>query len=253
MPILSSNDPDVLALKGLHVYHANNSNCSMRVRLLLDEKGLDWISHPIDLGARENLEDWYLRINPKGLVPAIVDNGVPVTESCDILYYLEAEYPEPSFLAAAGADRTAMDDWVKLANQIQGKAMKTYIYATTGLTTKSEQEMEHYAQIQPDQELVDFHRKSLAGFSASDIQSAMATLTEVFQRMENRLAAHEVLVGDAYTLADIAWLPQFVLFSRVGFDFAPYPSIRRWAGRLQQRPAFASAISNLLTGGFAPS
>ncbi|HCQ65320.1 MAG TPA: glutathione S-transferase family protein, partial [Rhodobacteraceae bacterium] len=41
----------------LHIYHAGISNGSMRVRLLAEEKGLDWISHATDLSRQENLED----------------------------------------------------------------------------------------------------------------------------------------------------------------------------------------------------
>ncbi len=253
MPILKSDDPEVLALKGLHVYHANNSNCSMRVRWLFDEKGLPWTSHEIDLGRKENLEDWYLNINPKGLVPAIVDDGVPVTESCDILFYIEEKFPKPSFIPDDSAQAASMSDWVNLANKIHVKAIKTYTYATTGIKTKSRSDMERYAEIQPDKELVEFHQKSLEGFTKEEIETAMNMIREVFERMENRLKDHEYLIGDTMTLADIAWVPQHVLFSRIGFDFSPYPNIDAWAKRLGSRPAFKTAILDRLPEKFGTS
>ena len=62
------------------------SSCSMRLRLLLVENGIPWSTHETNLGHQENLEDWYLRLNPKGVVPAIVHDGGPVVESNDILF-----------------------------------------------------------------------------------------------------------------------------------------------------------------------
>ena len=57
MPVCQPADPAITSLKGLHIYHAGISNGSMRVRLLPEEKGLDWTSHAIDLSRQENLED----------------------------------------------------------------------------------------------------------------------------------------------------------------------------------------------------
>lgn len=85
MPVMHTDNPDITALKGLHLFHAGISNCSMRVRLVLEEKGLEWVSHEIDLGHQESNQSWYMAINPKGLVPSIVHDGVVVTESNDIM------------------------------------------------------------------------------------------------------------------------------------------------------------------------
>ncbi|KAF0864004.1 MAG: glutathione S-transferase family protein [Pseudomonas mandelii] len=246
MPILNTNESEVLKLKGLHLYHANISNCSMRVRWLLDEKGLSWTSHEVNLGRQENLEDWYLKINPKGLVPALVDNGVPVTESNDILFYLEKKFPQPYFTPEGQTEQEAMNDWVDLATKIHMKAIKTYVYGTMGAATKKRSDMARYAEIEPDKELVKFHQKALDGFSREDLEAAVDLLKSVFARMEARLKDHEYLVGDRMSLADIAWVPQHVLLSRVGFDFSPYPSIPAWAERFSRRPAYKTAITDWL-------
>jgi len=57
MPIYRPDGPAIASLKGLHIYHAGISNGSMRVRLLAEEKALDWTSHAIDLSRQGNLED----------------------------------------------------------------------------------------------------------------------------------------------------------------------------------------------------
>ena len=242
MPVLKSSNPDVLALKGLHLYHAGLSNCSMRVRWLLDEKGLDWTSHPLNLGRQENLADWYFRINPKGLVPSLIDDGVPVTESIDILYYLEDKYPKPSFVPSDAEEAAKVRDWADHATQLHMKAVKTYVYGSMGGATKRRSDMERYAQIEPDSDLVEFHKKSLDGFAPEEVETATGMLRDVFDRMEARLRDHDYLVGDSLTLADIAWAPQYVVLSSIGFDFSAYPRITAWNERLSKRPAYKSAI-----------
>jgi len=246
MPILQTHSPEILKMQGLHLFHAGMSNCSMRARLLLDEKGLTWTSHPLDLGKQENLADWYFRINPKGLVPALVDNGVPVTESADILFYLEKKFPQPSFTPVSTQDQAAMNEWVDLASQLHMKAIKTYVYGSTGSATKKRSDMKRYAEIDPDKTLVAFHQKTLDGISKEEVAQAAELLEAVFARMETRLKDHDYLVGDRISLADIAWVPQYVVLSMVGFDFSPYPSIEAWNQRISERPTYKSAISDWL-------
>jgi glutathione S-transferase len=200
----------------------------------------------VNLGRQQNLEDWYLKINPKGLVPALVDNGVAVTESNDILFYLEKKFPQPSFTPEDKTEQETMSDWVDLATKIHMKAIKTYVYGTLGAGTKKRSDMARYAEIEPDKELEKFHQQALDGFSREYLDTAVGLLKSVFARMEARLQDHAYLVGDQMSLADIAWVPQHVLLSRVGFDFSPYPSIPAWAERFSRRPAYQTAITDRL-------
>ena len=81
---------EVLDLEGLHVFHFSLSSCSQKLRIFLALKGVDWESHEIDLMMNENLSDYYLGINPRGLFPSIVHDGDVHIESDDILTYLES-------------------------------------------------------------------------------------------------------------------------------------------------------------------
>ena len=53
MPIRPTDDPEIKSMKGIHLYHYSQSNCSMRIRLLLEEKGLPWTSYYINLDTQE--------------------------------------------------------------------------------------------------------------------------------------------------------------------------------------------------------
>ena len=96
MPVYQDVDADIRTMQGIHLYQYFLSNCSQRGCIALEEKGLDRTPHPINLFTQENTSDEYFRINPRGLVPAMVHDGVVITESIDILRYIEDRFPEPA-------------------------------------------------------------------------------------------------------------------------------------------------------------
>ena len=73
--IVTPTNKSVTELEGLHLYHADISNCSMRVRMVLAEKELPWTSHHLDLRKKETVTPEYFGIHPKGLVPTLGDWG----------------------------------------------------------------------------------------------------------------------------------------------------------------------------------
>lgn len=242
MPTRTSTDAEVQALEGLHLYHAKVSNCSMRVRLLLEEKGLAWTSHLLDATRQDNLTDSYLRINPTSLIPALVHNGVVVTESSDILYHLEEHFPDPRLAPAEEGKRAEMREWVDLAASSHATTLKPWQYEVTGIRTKRPEDMERYRQIQSDPVMVAFHQRSLDGFSKEEIADAVRRNHAILARMEAVLNEAPWLVGGAYGLADIAWFPNVLLLDLLGFPTGGYPAVRRWLAAIRSRPAARSAI-----------
>ena len=157
MPIYYPTDPEIKALTGVNFFHVNNSNCSERVFIALEEKKIPWKDCFVSLFGKENLTDYYLQINPKGLVPAIVHDGVAVADSKDVLYYLEEHFPEPALMPNEPGDADKVRSWVDLASDAHIRTTKTYVYAYKGWSTKSAEDMVRYREIQPDKELLDFH------------------------------------------------------------------------------------------------
>ena len=68
---------------------------------------MQWKSHPIDLVGGANFTPWYLGINPRGLVPALVHDGAVHIESNDIVQYLEAKFPVPRLIPVGYEERVA--------------------------------------------------------------------------------------------------------------------------------------------------
>jgi glutathione S-transferase len=246
MAKLIPTNKNALSLEGLHLYHSARSNCSARVRLLLEEKQVAWTSHHLDLLKKENISEAYFGINPKGLVPALVHDGNVVIESNDILVYLEECFPEPGFRAVSDKEQADIDQWLRKSGDLHIPAIKTFQYykINAAVLVKSKAEEELFRKLQTDPELLEFHGKHSGGKSFTDEDAAAATdlLDAVFAEMDQALENKDWLVGDNYTLADISWGPTVTTLLSGGFDFAPFPNIQRWYEALCRRPQFDKAV-----------
>ena len=244
MAVIVPADKSVETLTGIHLYHGGISNCSMRVRMTLIEKGLAWTGHHLDLKLKENISDEYFGINPNGLVPTLIDVGVVHIESNDIIDYLDRTYPEPS-LRLAG-DEDGMLEWLRLAASIHVPAVKPYVYATKmqKKLKKTAEEQRKYDELQTNRELREFHAKHAGGsqFGDRDVASARELLETCFARLETALEDGEWIMGDRFTLADISWIPTHFVLDGCGYPFRDYPNVSRWAAAHRDRESFRDGI-----------
>lgn len=246
MGIVPSKNETVKTLKGLHLYHAGISNCAMRVRMALEEKGLPWVSHHIDITKKENLTKEYFSIHPKGLVPTLVEDGVVIIESDDIIDYLDKKYSKPSLRPSDKKELETMYYWLHLAPEIHVKAVKTFIYIKRmqGKMSKSKSEADLYKELQKDPELLAFHNKvSTGAFTDEDLARAEGILHTHFSAADEVLSKNTYLAGDKFTLADVAWSPlYFTLKEMTDLELTNYSNLRRWAAALEERPSYKKAI-----------
>ena len=246
MGVITPTNQSVLELKGLHLYHSGVSNCSMRVRITLEEKALPWESHPLNILRKEHITPEYFGINPNGLVPTLVHDGKVIIESDDIIEYLDATFPQPSLSPAAESDRQTMDIWLRRATAIHLKAVKTHIYEKRirSQMSQSDAEKAQYEKLQKNESLLKFHRKSSNdSFTQSELDAATATLDECFSDLNKALAGREWLAGQSFSLADIAWIPlYFTLHVLAGYSFDGLSNLTAWAQRIEKRPSYKSAV-----------
>src|SRR5260221_1844422 len=109
VPLVGSDSRtlEVLGWQGVHVLHFIGSSCSQKLRIFLNLKKIPWQSHPIDLPGNENMQPWFLGINPRGLVPVLVHDGAVHIESNDIIQYLEERFPTPRLIPAGHENEVA--------------------------------------------------------------------------------------------------------------------------------------------------
>lgn len=245
MGIITPANKSVLTLQGLHLYHADMSNCAMRVRIALEEKQLPWTSHALDLLKGETHTPEYFGINPNGVVPTLVHDGVVIIESDDIIAYIDEKFPEPPLMPTDPEGQAAVRGWLKLATGIHVKAVKTFIYHNKmrSKLAMSDAEMARYKQLQTNSELLEFHQKSASGgFSAQEVAAAQAILDDCFAKVEASLAHHTWIVGDSFSLADIAWVPLHFTLIGANYDSDRFPKVSAWAEALRLRPSFQKGV-----------
>ena len=97
----------------LVLHHAWRSSASRRVRLCIEEKGLAYEGHVVNLEAMEHHSPEYLRINPNGVIPALIHDGRPLYESGTICEYLDEVFPDPPLSPDNAYDRASMRNWVR--------------------------------------------------------------------------------------------------------------------------------------------
>jgi glutathione S-transferase len=97
----------------LILYHTLFSTCSQKVRFALAKKGLSFESRIVDLSKGEHLEDWYLAINPNGVVPSLVHAGSAITDSSVICEYLDEVFPDPPLSPRDPVCKAAMRAWMR--------------------------------------------------------------------------------------------------------------------------------------------
>lgn len=202
----------------------------------------------MDLLKGEHLTEEYFGINPNGVVPTLVHDGVVIIESQDIIDYLDHTFPNPPLRLDGPKEREVMKEWMRRSGEIHVKAVKTYIYDKKiryGMK-KTEEEQERYKKLQTNKELLEFHKKSSENsFSDSELQRAEKTLHECFSEANELLDQHEWLAGDRFSLADIAWVPLYFTLDKLAkFPFEDYPNVASWAQKIEDRPSFKKAVLN---------
>ena len=233
----------------LELYHGLASTCSKKVRLCLYEKGLHFTSHLLDLQKFEQHRPEYLALNPKGVVPTLVHNGKPVTESSQIIVYLDEQFPEVPLTPSGAQARARMREWLTFSDTVAYDAVyvPTWMILSAGaMRHLSDSEREALlARIPTDERRSRWKQVTTTGFDEAEIAAAYAKMHECFERCEAALKQHSWLAGKDYSLADIAIIPFIDRINNLKPEFldsAIYSKLDAWYARMRARPAFAKSF-----------
>jgi glutathione S-transferase len=190
------------------------STFARRVRIALHEKGIAHESTVVDLPGGEQRGDAFRRINPLGKVPVLRDGDFVLPESAAILWYLEAKFPAPPLAPADLQSRATVDLWVRVCDATVGRHAGTLLFPKRFLPREK------------------WDPVSMAAAS-QEIGNHLALV-------EAQLGTRDFLVGDAFTLADVAYLP-FLHFLPL-LDVSAGPRVLAWRDRLLARPSAAATV-----------
>ena len=189
-----------------------------KVHLMLEECGLAYEAHPIDINTGAQHETGFRALNPNGRIPAIVDRDGPggqsvaVFESGAILFYLAEKTGR--FLAAEGAARYAAMQWLMFQMSGIGPMFGQLYHFRTDAVARLDYAVERYTQ----------------------------EARRLYRVLDRRLAESPYLAGEEYSIADMATWPWTHGIDRQGHDPADYPNVVRWFEAVRARPAVQRGV-----------
>src|SRR5271169_1823554 len=113
----------------LYLYQGSTSVCSVKVRLVLVEKGLEFVGETLDLQRGDQHRPEYAKLNPNEVVPTLIHDGKVVIESTLIIEYLDEAFPEPPLMPHAPHARALARLWMKKIDDPQHRACSTVTFA----------------------------------------------------------------------------------------------------------------------------
>ena len=201
----------------IRLYRFALSGHCHRAELMLSLLGLRYEVVDVDLRAREQKSEQFLRKNPLGLVPVIEDGGTTVADSNAILVYLATRhdgsgrwYPREAVASAR------VQQWLSLAaGPLAFGAAAARVIKVFG--------------------------------APLDGDRAAPLARDLFGHLERHLEQRDFLASEHPTIADVALYSYTAHAPEGGIPLAPFPAIRRWLGRVEALPGFvpmpASPIS----------
>jgi glutathione S-transferase len=233
----------------LELYHNGMSACAQKVRLTLAEKGIQWHSHHLDLRAGDQQKADYLKLNPKGVVPTLVDGGKVVRESTVIMEYLEDRYPEPPLRPADPHLRSQMRLWNKRLDDghhdIATATLSMGIAFRFQYLEKGKEASDALIDKIPDPIRRERRREVINhGIEAREFRIAVGMWEGLLTEMESVLGEAPALVGDRYSLADAAYTPYLTRLDHLSLLgwLARRPRLSAWYDRVRERPSYDSAM-----------
>ena len=192
-----------------------SGNC-YKVRLLCSLLGLTYESQPVDLSQGEHKTPAFLKLNPRGQVPVLDDDGVTIWDSSAILLYLARRYGNERWLPAEAKAMAEVMQWMSLSqNEI------LYGLARARAVMKFDRTW--------------------------NIEACHILGNQALTVLEQGLDDNDWLAGDEANIADIACYPYVALAPEGGFALEAYPAVGAWLRRMEDLPGYVTmpGIANI--------
>ncbi|MEP2942329.1 MAG: glutathione S-transferase N-terminal domain-containing protein [Hyphomicrobiales bacterium] len=195
-----------------------------KVSILLEELGVPYTAHAIDIGSDDQFQPDFLKISPNNKIPAIVDhdNGLTLMESGAIMMYLADKYSK--FIPASGDDRWRVVEWLMWQMGGYGPILGQghhFLHFNAGKSDYAEER---------------FHNEA----------------NRLYGVLDKRLEGRDYIVDD-YSIADMACWPWASRFDWHKVDIMKYPNVLAWYNRIKERPAVQKGYQVPIDRGPIPS
>ena len=235
----------------IKLHHAPMSTCSQKVRFVLEEKGLPWEEVVVNLHEGENFSPEFLKLNPKGVVPVLVDDREIILESNNLCLYLDDKYPQVPLMPDTPKGRSdvrTLLQWIdeQVHHDISACTYPVAFRPGVLKTYDTPEKLEAYILKVPDAGKRKFRREIMTkGTECAAFKTAVPRLASVLERLNGLLQNSHYLVGDRLTVADIAYSPYITRLDHLSMSFMweDKPAIADWYERLKATTGYEKGIS----------
>jgi glutathione S-transferase len=244
---------EVLNWKGFNLLHFAGSACSQKLRIFLNLKEIDWISHHIDLIKNEQFDSWYLGINPRGLVPTLVHDGDVHIESNEIMQYIESVNNNVILFPNDHVDEITESLEYEDSLHIDLRILTFRFIVPHKLGKKDLKlldEKENFkGTIQGDldrnkQKEIDFWKQHYKnGITDDQVIRSANNFIVALDKLEKKLSESKYILNDNLSILDVAW---FISINRIIITGFPvkynYPNIKAWFQMLSSDKRFSREV-----------
>jgi GSH-dependent disulfide-bond oxidoreductase len=193
-----------------------------RASIMLEESGLSYTVHAMELSTKVQKEPWYLKINPYGRIPAIVDRGDE-----------KSDFPEPVVVFESGAILIYLAEksgkLLPTSAPARAEALKWLFFQTSDVGPMAMQV--HW-----------LGRLKESGKPHANLDVYRDEVKILYGIMDRRLAEAPYLAGD-YSIADVAAYPWVFRHDMQEIDLAAFKNLSAWLARVSARPAVRRGMS----------
>ena len=249
-------DPATLAIT---IYTIPTSICSQRVRLTLEEKGIAYTDYSVNMQESENLQPWYLALNPRGLVPTLRFGDRVIFDSMTIMLFVDNYFMGPTVGASDTKARQTMIAWLTRFDkfpvhylsfrwQLERVKQGAPDYWTPAMHDNVVRAMELHPEYRElyQTKLVEWHHIVASVSDETMMQGVERSAYALADDLETALSASDYLVGDRFSLADITALATVVRLQcgcgLVLHGEGKRPHLDAYIERLKSRPSYQPGL-----------
>lgn len=236
----------------LELYHHGSSACAAKVRFALAEKQLEWTSHYVDILSGEQFRPEFLAINPKAVVPVLVHDEFVVPESTVICEYLEESFSANPIYPRGPRERALVRNWTKAVDEELHPACSAVTYIVSHRHTILEGGVTDFESFLRQGASEGLAARTLKwqwikqGIEAPGAADKIKLYDHYLHKMERALVDSEWLVGNQFSMADIAMAPYVNRLAALAmsgvWEAGRLPRVAGWFARLRTLPTFAQAF-----------
>jgi ganglioside-induced differentiation-associated protein 1 len=243
----------------LELYHHGSSVCAAKVRFALAEKRLEWEGHYLDILAGEHFNEEFLKLNPKAMVPVLIHDGRVLTESTLICEYLETVFPSPALYPTDPYAAYRARLWTKAVDEDLHPACSAITYVVSHRHTIMRTGTASFEEFlrAPSNESLEARKLKWQwlqhGLDAPGAADRIRLYDRYLRKMDGALAGHDWLIGNAFSIADVALAPYVNRLAMLGmhamWENGRLPEVERWFGQIRQRDTFKAALLDWIPNG----